>query len=255
MLTIEFLSVLNDNYVYLLHESNRKNTAVVDPAIAEPVLKALHDKGLQLDYIFNTHHHSDHVGGNLQLKQATGCKIVGAANDSTRIPGIDIALNDGECIQLGNQTLQVITTPGHTTGHIAYYCADSQALFCGDTLFSLGCGRLFEGSAEQLWQSLQRLKALPLETRVYCAHEYTEANGRFALSLEADNVELQQRCRQVAELRRQDRPTLPSTIALELATNPFLREHSREIRATIAAGNAGPADTFAKIRRLKDDFR
>ncbi len=255
MLTIEFLPVLNDNYVYLLHESNIKKTSVVDPALAETVLKALHDKDLQLDYIFNTHHHSDHVGGNLQLKQATGCQIVGAAADQTRIPGIDIALNDGECIQLGNQTLQVIATPGHTSGHIVYYCAESRALFCGDTLFSLGCGRLFEGSAEQMWHSLQKLKALPGATRIYCAHEYTQANGRFALSLEADNQDLQQRLADVEVLRANNQPTLPSTIALEMATNPFLREDSVSLREAISARpDDSPIAVFAKIRKLKDQF-
>lgn len=255
MIEVVTVPALSDNYTYLLREPDDGKTAAVDPAEAEPVAEALRQRGWQLDYIFNTHHHGDHVGANLALKQATGCQIVASAADRARIPGIDIAVDDGDTIQFGNEAIQVIATSGHTLGHIVFYCPTSQALFCGDTLFSLGCGRLFEGSAEVMWQSLQRLKALPPETRVYCAHEYTQANGRFALSLEPDNVELQQRCRQVAELRRQNRPTLPSTIALELATNPFLREHSRELRATIAAGNAGPTETFAKIRSLKDDFR
>lgn len=255
MIEVVTVPALSDNYIYLLREPNDGKTAAVDPAEAGPVNEVLTQRGWRLDYIFNTHHHGDHVGANLALKQSTGCQIVASAADRNRIPGIDIAVDDGDTMRFGSEAVQVIATPGHTLGHIVYYCPASQALFCGDTLFSLGCGRLFEGSAEQLWQSLQLLKALPLETLVYCAHEYTEANGRFALSLEAKNVELQRRCRQVAELRRQNRPTLPSTIALELATNPFLREHSREIRATIGAGNAGPADTFAKIRRLKDDFR
>ena len=255
MLDILLLPVLTDNYIYLLHEPVSDTTAVVDPAIAEPVMAVLQEKGWQLDYIFNTHHHSDHVGGNLQLKQATGCQIVGATADQTRIPGIDIALNDGECIQLGNQTLQVIATPGHTSGHIVYYCAESRALFCGDTLFSLGCGRLFEGSAEQMWHSLQKLKALPGATRIYCAHEYTQANGRFALSLEADNQDLQQRLADVEVLRANSQPTLPSTIALEMATNPFLREDSVSLREAISARpDDSPIAVFAKIRKLKDQF-
>jgi hydroxyacylglutathione hydrolase len=255
MLDILLLPVLTDNYIYLLHEPVSGATAVVDPAIAEPVLAVLQENGWQLDYIFNTHHHSDHVGGNLQLKQATGCQIVGAVADQTRIPGIDIALNDGECIQLGNQTLQVIATPGHTSGHIVYYCAESRALFCGDTLFSLGCGRLFEGSAEQMWHSLLKLKALPGATRIYCAHEYTQANGRFALSLEADNQDLQQRLADVEVLRANSQPTLPSTIALEMATNPFLREDSVSLREAISARpDDSPIAVFAKIRKLKDQF-
>jgi hydroxyacylglutathione hydrolase len=255
MLDILLLPVLTDNYIYLLHEPVSGATAVVDPAIAEPVLAVLQENGWQLDYIFNTHHHSDHVGGNLQLKQATGCQIVGAVADQTRIPGIDIALNDGECIQLGNQTLQVIATPGHTSGHIVYYCAESRALFCGDTLFSLGCGRLFEGSAEQMWHSLLKLKALPGATRIYCAHEYTQANGQFALSLEADNQDLQQRLADVEVLRANSQPTLPSTIALEMATNPFLREDSVSLREAISARpDDSPIAVFAKIRKLKDQF-
>lgn len=255
MLTIDCLPVLNDNYIYLLRETISQQTAAVDPALAEPVLEALRRKGWRLDYIFNTHHHGDHVGGNLQLKQATGCKIVGAAADRARIPGIDIAVNEGDQIQLGSCNFEIINTPGHTLGHIVYYCADSQTLFCGDTLFSLGCGRLFEGTAEQMWQSLQKLKALPDDTRIYCAHEYTQANGRFALTLEADNPDLQRRMEEVASLRENNRPTLPSTIALEMATNPFLREHSPSLRKAVAANDADtPAQVFAKARSLKDRF-
>lgn len=256
MLDVLLLPVLTDNYIYLVRDSVSGQTAVVDPAIAEPVLEALLERGWQLDYIFNTHHHGDHVGGNLQIKQATGCKIVGAADDKARIPGIDIALADGKQISLGRQVFQVMATPGHTVGHIVYYCADSALLFCGDTLFSMGCGRLFEGSAEQMWQSLQKLKALPGNTRIYCAHEYTQANGRFAMTVEADNPDLQQRMAEVTALREKNRPTLPSTIALEQATNPFLREHSPSLRNTVAANaNDTPAQVFAKVRLLKDHFR
>lgn len=250
------LPVLNDNYIYLLKEPISGKTAVIDPAVAEPVMATLKQKNWQLDYIFNTHHHSDHVGGNLQLKQLTGCQIVAAAADQARIPGIDIAVEDGTIFPLGQQTFQIIATPGHTSGHIVYYCVDSQALFCGDTLFSMGCGRLFEGSAEQMWHSLQKLKALPGCTRVYCAHEYTQANGRFALTLEADNPDLLLRVEVVNELRRNNLPSIPSTIELELATNPFLREHSSPLREAVAAfDDDTPAEVFAKMRLLKDQFR
>jgi len=228
---------------------------VVDPAVPEQVLDTLQQQGWQLDYIFNTHHHSDHTGANLQLKQQTGCKIVGSAADQARIPGIDILLGDGDVVKLGNQCFQVIDTPGHTVGHIVYYSADSQALFCGDTLFSLGCGRLFEGSAEQMWYSLENLKALPAETRVYCAHEYTAANGRFALSVDADNPQLRQRIDQVAELRQQNRPTLPSTIGLELATNPFFRADDLGIRNNIGMTDQSDLAVFRQLRLLKDQFR
>jgi len=255
MLNILLLPALGDNYIYLLHEPIGGETAVVDPATAEPVLEALQRQGWQLNYIFNTHHHSDHVGANRQLKQLTGCRIVGAAADRARIPGLDMALGDGDEVQLGQQSLQIIDTPGHTLGHIVYYCAASQALFCGDTLFSLGCGRLFEGSPLQMWQSLQKLKALPPETRIYCAHEYTAANGRFALSVEPDNQDLQHRLAEVAGLRQQNRPTLPSTIVQELATNPFLRAHSAQIRRSIGcSAHASDVDTFTRLRQLKDRF-
>lgn len=256
MLEILQLPALTDNYIYLLHEPVSGATAAVDPAEAEPVITALQEHGWRLSHVFNTHHHADHVDGNLLLKHRTGCKIVGAKADSQRIPGIDIQVEHGDQIRLGEQTLEIIATPGHTLGHIVYYCAASEALFCGDTLFSLGCGRLFEGNAEQMWHSLQRLKALPPTTRVYCAHEYTQANGRFAVSLEAENPDLQTRLREVDRLRSQNLSTLPSTLAQELATNPFFREDSPAIRKAIAATeDESPMAVFAQIRRLKDQFR
>ena len=201
MLEIVQIPVLRDNYIYLLHDPVSGSTAVVDPAVAEPVLQALRERGWRLDYILNTHHHADHVDGNLQLKQYSGCRIIASQTDSGRIPGLDIAVNDGDRFLLGEQRLSVIATPGHTLGHSVYDWADSAALFCGDTLFSLGCGRLFEGSPAQMWQSLQRLKALPPATGVYCAHEYTQANGRFALTLEPDNAALLRRIAEVIALR------------------------------------------------------
>jgi hydroxyacylglutathione hydrolase len=255
MLDIIRIPALNDNYIYLLHEPLAGKTAVVDPAQAAPVLDCLHQQGWQLDYIFNTHHHADHVDGNLALKQLTGCKIIAAAADRQRIPGVDMAVAEGDGVQLGNESLRIIATPGHTLGHIVFYCAESGALFCGDTLFSLGCGRLFEGSAEQMWQSLQKLTALPADTRIYCAHEYTQANGRFALTLEADNPALRQRIAEVEQLRQLQKSTLPSTLAQELACNPFLRADSLAIRRTLAVADDVPAvAVFAEIRRLKDRF-
>ena len=255
MLEIIQIPALSDNYIYLLHEPVSGETAAVDPAEAEPVIAVLQSKGWRLSYVFNTHHHADHVDGNLPLKRQTGCKIVGAKADRRRIPGIDIEVEHGEQVRLGDNTLKIIATPGHTLGHIAYYCADSEALFCGDTLFSMGCGRLFEGSAEQMWQSLQLLKALPPSTKVYCAHEYTQANGRFALTLEAGNPELLKRVNEVNRLRSQNLSTLPSTIGLEMDTNPFFREHSASIRRAIAVSDGDTAvAAFARIRQMKDRF-
>ncbi|MGZ8189725.1 MAG: hydroxyacylglutathione hydrolase [Methylococcaceae bacterium] len=254
MLTITQFPVLTDNYIYLIHDPLSHETAVVDPALAQPVLDTLDKNGWQLTYILNTHHHNDHTGGNLELKQKTGCKIIAARIDKHRIPGIDIGVNESDVISLGNHSARVIATPGHTSGHIVYYFADDELLFCGDTLFVMGCGRLFEGSAEQMWNSLKKLKALPASTRIYCTHEYSQTNGRFALTVEPDNRLLQQRMVVIDHLRATNQPTVPSTIAQELATNPFFREDSSELQKTIKMVNRNAVDVFAKIRHLKDVF-
>lgn len=254
MLEVVIIQVLTDNYIYLIYDPVSLETAVIDPALAQPVLDVLQEKGWQLTSILNTHHHSDHVGGNLLIKQQTGCRIVAAQADSVRIPGIDIGVNEGDAVTLGQHKATVIATPGHTRAHIAYHFADDNLLFCGDTLFVMGCGRLFEGTAEQLWHSLQKLKALAKATKVYCTHEYTQNNGRFALTVEPQNLELQQRMTQVNRLRSKNQPTVPTTIAEELATNPFFREDSVDLQKTIAMINRKPVDIFAKIRRLKDHF-
>lgn len=254
MLTIIQIPALNDNYIYLLHDPQSGATAAVDPALAEPVLDALNRRGWSLTWVLNTHHHGDHVGGNLALKAATGCKIIAGVNDRHRIPGIDLAVTEHDPLTLGEHRIRVIDTPGHTSGHIAYHVVDNGLLFCGDTLFALGCGRLFEGSAEQLWQSLQKLAALPGETRVYCAHEYTQNNGYFALSVEPDNAALQQRMRQVEQLRARQAPTVPSTLAEELATNPFLRANCASVKAALAMTDAEPSAVFKRLRAMKDVF-
>ncbi len=254
MYRVTIIPILNDNYSYLVHDTQSQQTAVVDPALSQPVLDVLAANGWQLNFIFNTHHHGDHVGGNLELKQKTGCKVVAAEADRHRIPGYDMGVNDNDVVMLGNLAARIIATPGHTSGHIVYYFADHGLLFCGDTLFSLGCGRLFEGSAKQLWQSLQKLKGLPSATRVYFAHEYTQANGRFALSVEPDNLALQQRIAAVRQLRANGQPTLPSTIAQERATNPFFREDSTALQKTIGMAGKSALDVFTRLRELKDNF-
>jgi hydroxyacylglutathione hydrolase len=254
MLEILQLPILKDNYIYLIHDTESGDTAVVDPGLAQPVLDALAQKGWLLKYIFNTHHHWDHVDGNLELKQKTGCKVVAAKDDADRIPGLDIGVNDGDALSLGQHLVRIIATPGHTRHHIVYYFADDQKLFCGDTLFVMGCGRLFEGTAEQLWQSLQKLKALPAATQIYCTHEYTQINGQFALMLEPDNLQLQQKMSIVNDLRAKHQPTVPSTIEQELATNPFFREHSISLQGSINRCNHTPIQVFTEIRRLKDHF-
>jgi hydroxyacylglutathione hydrolase len=254
MLEIVQIPVLIDNYIYLIHDPVSQDTAAVDPAEAQPVLDILASKGWKLSYILNTHHHWDHVGGNLELQQHTGCQVIAPLADRHRIPGIDQGVSEGDTIALGGHVARVMFTPGHTLGHVVYHFADDHLLFCGDTLFVMGCGRLFEGTPEQMWSSLQRLKALPPDTRIYCTHEYTQNNGQFALTLEPDNQALAEKMRQVAVLREYNRPTVPSTIGEELATNPFFREDSPSIQRSIGLREASPVQIFTEIRRLKDRF-
>lgn len=254
-IVVEQIAVLSDNYVYLLHEPESGATAAVDPAVAEPVLAELARRQWRLTHILNTHHHGDHTGGNLELKHATGAQVVGARRDAQRIPGIDVEVREGDTFLLGHAAAMVFETPGHTTGHIAFWFPDSHALFCGDTLFSLGCGRLFEGTAEQMWDSLRKLRDLPDDTRVYCAHEYTAANGRFARLVERGNAALLTRVEQVARLRGAELPTVPSLMADERAANPFLRADSADVaRAVGMEPGTDPARVFAELRRRKDVF-
>ncbi len=234
------IPVLSDNYVYLLHDAETAATAVIDPAVAEPVQAALDQNGWHLTHILCTHHHHDHVGGIAQLQAASGAVVVGSSHDRARIPHLSQAVVDGDTVMVGHLRGQVLEVPGHTSAHLSYWFHGEGLLFCGDTLFSLGCGRLFEGTAQQMWDSLSRLAALPDQTQICCAHEYTESNGRFALTIEPDNQDLRQRVIQVAHLRAEGRPTVPTSLRLERDTNPFLR--------------AGNATAFAEIRRLKDQF-
>lgn len=240
-LQIERIPVLTDNYIWLAHDAASGATAVIDPAEAAPVLARLAEKGWRLSHILNTHHHWDHTGGNLELKAATGCIIVGAAEDAARIPGIDRHVRDGDTVLLGTQEGRVLDVRGHTAAHIAYHFAASDALFCGDTLFLMGCGRLIEGTPEQMWSSLAKIAALPDATRIYCAHEYTLANARYAVVAEPENAALRRRLDAVIAARERDEPTVPDTLALERATNPFLR--------------AGSVAEFARRRAAKDTFR
>ena len=252
-LEIIIVPVLNDNYAYLVRSSDG-TTAAVDPAAAGPVLAKLDELGWRVDFVLNTHHHHDHVGGNLAVKKATGCQIVGPASERDRIPGIDVALAASDSFALGDAAATVSEAPGHTLGHITFWFESAGVLFSGDVLFAMGCGRLFEGSAETMWPALDKLRELPAETLVYCGHEYTESNGRFALSVEPGNAALQNRCENVAALRSRGEPTIPFTIADELETNPFLRPESGEIRQKLGLEGAKDVDVFAAVRRLKDQF-
>lgn len=243
MLRVDVIACLADNYAYLLQAGGR--VAVVDPSEPAPVQAMLAARGLTPDYILNTHHHPDHTGGNLQLRRAFGAKVVGPAKDAARIPGLDIGVDAGGWSFAG-LAVRILEVPGHTRGAIAFVI-DGHA-FTGDTLFAMGCGRLFEGDAATLWASLGKLMALPDDTKIWCGHEYTKNNGRFALTLEPGNAALQARMAKLTAM------TMPSSMALEKATNPFLRPASREIRRTLKLEEAEDVAVFAEIRRLKDKF-
>lgn len=235
------LPVLSDNYIYLVHDPESRRTAVVDPAVGPPVLAEAARRGWQITDIWNTHWHPDHTGANLEIKEATGASITGPAAESGKIPGIDRTVKEGDQVTLGSVDARVIEVPAHTAGHIAYHLADDDALFCGDTLFAMGCGRLFEGTPQQMWANFEKLMALPDATQVYCAHEYTQSNGRFALTVEPENEFLAERMRSVDAAREQGLPTIPTSIGLERATNPFTR--------------AGSVEEFARRRLAKDSFK
>ena len=241
MIEIARIPVLTDNYVWLAHERGSGETAVIDPAVAQPVLAESARLGWGISQIWNTHWHPDHTGGNAAIKAATGCTVTAPAAEAGRIPTADRLVREGDRVALGGLEAAVLEVPAHTAGHIAYHLADQDVIFVGDTLFAMGCGRLFEGSAEQMHSNLQRLAQLPPETRVYCAHEYTLSNGRFAQTVEPDNRALAIRMGEVEAARAAGEPTVPTTIALELATNPFMR--------------AASVAEFAERRRGKDQFR
>jgi len=248
------IPVLNDNYVYLLHDAPSGATAVVDPAEAVPILNAAERRGWRISHIINTHHHGDHVGGNLAIKQAHGATVIGPAYDRARIPGLDIAVDEASGAEIAGHRAQVFFVPGHTSGHIAYYFADSAALFCGDTLFSIGCGRLFEGTPQQMWSSLLKLRALPDDTKIYCAHEYTESNCRFAITVDPDNVNLQRKVAAVTADRAIGKPTIPALLGEEKACNPFLRADAPNLLTDFSETGTDPIAAFAAIRKAKDRF-
>ena len=225
-LEIVRIPVLSDNYIWLVHEPVSGETMVVDPAVAAPVLAEADARGWKITQIWNTHWHPDHTGGNAEIKAATACVITGPAAETARIPTLDVQVAEGDTVMLGDVEAQVLDVPAHTAGHIAFHFPDDHAAFVGDTLFAMGCGRLFEGTADQMFDNMRKLEALGDDTQVYCAHEYTLSNGRFALSVEPDNAALVERMAMVTDMRERGEPTVPTSIALERATNPFMRAGS-----------------------------
>ena len=252
------LSALSDNYIFLLHEPEQNIAAVVDPAEASPVLDHLKELGATLVAIFNTHHHADHVGGNTRLLQQFPESIVyGGAEDRGRIPGQTVFLQEGDRVSFANHSAEIFFLPGHTRAHIAYYFApttigETGDLFCGDTLFAGGCGRLFEGTPTQMVNSLSKLRALPDQTRIWCAHEYTLKNLEFALTVDLTNLTLQERLAAVKTARSRNEATIPSNLGIEKRTNPFLRWDDLGLRAIVKAEN--DIQTFARLRGMRDHF-
>nr|WP_295372733.1 hydroxyacylglutathione hydrolase [uncultured Sphingosinicella sp.] len=241
MVEIVRIPVLSDNYVWLAHDPASGETVVVDPGVAGPVLAEAEARGWRVSQIWNTHWHADHTGGNAEVKAATGCTVTGPDAEAERIPTLDRQVREGDLVRLGGIEAQVMEVPAHTSGHIAFYLPSEALAFVGDTLFAMGCGRLFEGNAGQMHSNLQRLAQLPPETRIYCAHEYTLSNGRFAATAEPENAAILQRLAAVEAARAAGEATVPTTVAEELATNPFVRAPS--------------ADALAELRRAKDNFR
>ena len=253
-LQIFIFPCLQDNYCFLLHDNESNTTAVVDTPDVAAIKQALAKNRWNLTYILNTHHHWDHAGGNLELKNETGCKIFGPRAEASKIPGIDVELGEGDVFRLGKFTADIYDTPGHTSGHIVYHFKDESVAFVGDTLFAMGCGRLFEGTAEQMWHSLQKIMLWPDQTKIYCAHEYTQTNAHFALTVDPHNKELISRSKEVDNMRTKGSPTIPTDLAYEKKTNPFLRPSSKQIRQTLNMLNVADVEVFAKIRQLKDSF-
>ena len=239
-LTVSAVPVLSDNYVWLIHDAQSGETAAVDPSVAEPVLEAVAANGLRLTQVLNTHWHPDHTGGNRGIKAATACTITAPA-EAERVSKIDLIVSEGDRITVAGAEAVVWAIPAHTAGHIAYYFEDEGMIFVGDTMFAMGCGRLFEGTAEQMYSNMQRIAALPDDVRIYCGHEYTLANARFAAHVDPDNADVARRLEQVSALRDAGEITLPTTIAEERATNPFVRARN--------------AQEFAELRAAKDSFR
>jgi len=253
-MNIEIIPCLNDNYSYLIHDVNSNTVAIVDPSEFGPCDRIISKNLKKLDFILNTHHHHDHIGGNEELKKKYNSKILGFKKDKNRIPGIDIELEDNQKFRVGNLNFETIFIPGHTSGHIAFYLKKEKIVFTGDTLFSLGCGRVFEGTHEEMFHSLIKLACLPSDTKVYCGHEYTRKNLEFCLKYEPNNEMLKKKKDWINLRIKSGLPTIPFSIKDELSTNIFLRCKEQEVKNALNLNNAPEQEIFAKLRDLKDNF-
>ena len=254
MIEIIQIPLLSDNYSYIIVDTNTNITGCIDPSVAEDIVNVLQNRGMDLNFILNTHHHQDHVGGNQELKEMYNCKIIGCYDDQNRIPGIDIKLKDSEEFNIGESIFKVIDTPGHTIGHISFYFKDQNFLFCGDTIFSLGCGRLFEGSYEQMTESILKIRSLPDSTKIFCGHEYTESNAKFAEFLDPGDVLLKKKILNIKKDRLESKPTIPVTLEEEKKLNPFMKFDNQKYLDSIKIENISNAENFKKIRIMKDNF-
>jgi len=245
---------LKDNYAYVVIDSTSKTVGVVDPSEHDPIISFLKKHNLKLDYILNTHHHFDHIGGNIELKKTYGSKIVGFNGDRNRIPGIDIMLKDNEKFEFGKSLIKILHIPGHTLGHICYFFEKEKIAFTGDTLFSLGCGRIFEGDHRQMFSSLNKIKQLPKDTKIYCGHEYTFKNAEFCIEHDDDNINLIKYFEKIKKLRAKNLPTVPTLLEDELKSNIFLRCDQNELKSKLNMKNVEDYKVFKKFRDLKDSF-
>ena len=253
-LEIRQIPCLSDNYGYLVHDPSTGQTATIDTPDANAINEALGKEGWTLTHIFNTHHHFDHTGGHTALKEQWGCEIIGPRGEAAKIPDIDRQVGEGDIVELGTLKASVYDTPGHTNGHIVFHFPSEEVAFVGDTIFALGCGRLFEGPAEQMWTSLSKIAAWPGKTKLFCAHEYTQANAQFALSVDPDNQALKTRAAEIDAARAQGLPTVPMTVEEELRTSPFMRADQESLKIAVGMGNAIAAEVFAEVRTRKDNF-
>ena len=254
MLEINIIDAFSDNYIYLIRNEPKKITCVVDPGESTPVIKFLKNKGWQLDEIVNTHHHHDHIGGNAELLEIYKSKLIAPIYDKNRISNIDVLVSDNDLISIAGTRARVIHTPGHTLGHVCFYMANEKCLFSGDTMFYLGCGRVFEGTMSQMWSSLLKLRSLPDDTLVYCGHEYTSSNAKFANHLDPENKLLKQASIEIKNKRKNNQPTVPFQLGKEKTINPFLRADDQNLTKFIDLETNNPNEYFSAMRLKKDNF-